>query len=266
MLLGGPAPDVDHAWLSRAGIRWIHVAGAGVERWPPALLRGRLVSCGRGVAATAVAEFVIALILAHEKRLVDVLATTPPDRSAVQTLGELAGRGIGILGFGGVGAAVATRLAAFDCHVSALRRDRARGFPPDVRPARNLLDLAAGSHHLVLAAPLTPQTRGIVDDRLLRALPSGAHLVNVARGGLVDEAAVRRALHDGHLSAATLDVTIPEPLPHGHWMHAHPRVRVTGHVAWSAPDARGKLIDRFLLNLNRYQAGRPLLGLVRHGY
>jgi phosphoglycerate dehydrogenase-like enzyme len=84
------------------------------------------------------------------------------------------------------------------------------------------------------------------------------HLVNVARGELVDQDALRRALDDGRVGLASLDVVDPEPLPAGHWLYAHPRVRVSAHVSWSMPGAFDLLIEPFIENLRLYRDGRPL--------
>jgi phosphoglycerate dehydrogenase-like enzyme len=117
---------------------------------------------------------------------------------------------------------------------------------------------------VVLAAPLTDRTRHLIDAQALAAIPPGAgvHLVNVARGGLVDQEALRPALDDGRVARATLDVTDPEPLPAGHWLYHHPRARISAHVSWSAPGAFELLLDTFVDNLRRFHAGEPLEGRV----
>jgi phosphoglycerate dehydrogenase-like enzyme len=90
----------------------------------------------------------------------------------------------------------------------------------------------------------------------------GVHLVNVARGSLVDQDALHAALDDGRVALASLDAVDPEPLPDGHWMYAHPRVRLSPHVSWSMPGAADVLLDAFLDNLRRWRAGEPLSGVV----
>ena len=90
----------------------------------------------------------------------------------------------------------------------------------------------------------------------------GAHLVNVARGGIVDQEALREALGDGRVARASLDAVEPEPLPEGHWLYTHPRVRLSPHISWSAPEAMPRLFATFRENLRRYRAGEPLEGRV----
>ena len=100
--------------------------------------------------------------------------------------------------------------------------------------------------------------------RVLARIPAGRglHLVNVSRGALIDQEALRPALDDGRIARATLDVTDPEPLPAGHWLAGHPRARISGHVSWAAPGAFELILDTFVENLRRFRDGRPLAGRV----
>jgi phosphoglycerate dehydrogenase-like enzyme len=93
-------------------------------------------------------------------------------------------------------------------------------------------------------------------------MKSGVHLVNIARGTLVDQEALRVALEDGRVARASLDVVDPEPLPEGHWLYSHPRVRLSPHVSWSAPGTIERTIELFVDNLRRWREGRPLHGAV----
>ena len=114
------------------------------------------------------------------------------------------------------------------------------------RSCGSLPDLLAVADHLVLAAPATDATFHAINAESLRLLRPGAHLVNIARGSLVDQDALRGALDDGTVARASLDVTDPEPLPAGHWLYSHPQVFLTPHASWAGPaDVRG--LDRALL-------------------
>jgi phosphoglycerate dehydrogenase-like enzyme len=97
---------------------------------------------------------------------------------------------------------------------------------------------------------------------VLAAAKPGSHLVNVARGSLVDQDALREALDAGRIACASLDTVEPEPLPDGHWMYTHPQVRLSPHIAWNQPGAVEQLFDSFLVNLRRWRAGEPLLHVV----
>jgi phosphoglycerate dehydrogenase-like enzyme len=120
----------------------------------------------------------------------------------------------------------------------------------------------ARSDHLVIAAPLTQETRGIFDAAVFASAKPGLHLINVARGEIIDQAALLAALDSGHVAATTLDVTAPEPLPAGHPFYAHPKVRLTPHSGWTSDENADRLTEKLLGNLDRFLAGKPLLDVV----
>jgi phosphoglycerate dehydrogenase-like enzyme len=243
------------------GLRWVEVSSTGVDWFPPWLFDGPHVTCGRGVNAVPIAEYVLAAVLLHEKRLDELRVRDAADwRQA--TLGGLEGKTLGLVGFGSIGRAVARRAQAFGLRVTALRRGGADTGDPSVVSAWSLHDLLAEADHLVLAVPLTPQTAKLIGREALSHAKPGLHLVNIARGGLVDQEALVEALDDGRLAAATLDVTDPEPLPDGHPLYRHPKVRLTPHVSWNAPGGDERLARKILDNLDRYVTGAPLADLV----
>lgn len=247
------------------GVTWVHTIGTGVDRFPlDAIGDGVVLTCSRGASAVPIAEWALAAMLAHEKQFPESWITEPlpswNDRSA--RLGTLAGRTLGLVGFGGIARAVAVRALAFDMEVRAFRRSDAPFDLDGVVRAGSLVELSATSDHLVIAAPSTPETHHLIGTEVLAALRPGAHLVNVARGALVDQDALRLALDEGRLARATLDTVDPEPLPAGHWLYEHPGVRLSPHISWSAPRSIGVLFDLFLDNVARRFAGEPLLGVV----
>ena len=253
-------PVFDH--LDDLGVRWMHVPATGVDAWPKELLGGRTVTCARGASAIPIAEFVMAEILAFEKRLPDVWLDEPPERWNVADLGELCGKTLGLVGLGGIGTAVARRALAFDMRVRALRRRPAREALAGVELARDLTDLLATADHLVVAAPATPATHRLLDAAAFARVKPGVHVVNIARGTLIDQDALRVALDDGRVAMASLDTVDPEPLPEGHWMYTHPKVRLSAHVSWSTPRGFERMIGMFADNLERYLAGQPLHDVV----
>jgi phosphoglycerate dehydrogenase-like enzyme len=256
-----------------AGPRWVQVASVGVDGFPAWLLRGRTVTCGRGDASVPIAEYVLAALLLHEKRL-DALRPDGPEswnRAEVAVkggspLGGLAGRVLGLAGYGAIGQAVAARARAFGMRVLAWRRGAwpvtGRGIEHDVEPVASLADLIEQADNLVLALPLTPETEGSVNAALLARAKPGLHLVNVARGRLMDQAALLAALESGRVGFATLDVTQPEPLPAGHPFYSHPGIRLTPHVSWSGAGVGRNLAQRVTTNLEHFLGGRPLLDRV----
>jgi len=255
-----PAPI--HERLDEIGVRWMHIPGTGVDNWPRELLAARTVTCARGISAVPIAEYVLAAMLAFEKDIPRIFLEEVPEHWNFAQLGELAGKTVGIIGLGGIGEAVAARALAFDCRVRALRRRPQQGAPAGVELATDLADLLVTADHLVIAAPSTSVTRHLLDEAAFALVKPGVHIVNIARGTLVDQDALRRALDDERVAMATLDTVTPEPLPAGHWLFEHPRVRVTAHISWSSPHAWGRIMASFADNLARYVAGEPLVGVV----
>jgi phosphoglycerate dehydrogenase-like enzyme len=116
--------------------------------------------------------------------------------------------------------------------------------------------------HLVLALPETADTTRLLDARAFALMKPGAHLVNIARGGIVDQDALIAALDAGQIGGASLDVTTPEPLPPGHPLYTHPKVRLTPHISFSAPGPLLRATEKFLTNFERFRNGEPLIDEV----
>ncbi|MEZ4290453.1 MAG: NAD(P)-dependent oxidoreductase [Myxococcota bacterium] len=251
--------------LLAQGVRWVHAYGTGVDGFPFGVLGDVPLTCSRGASATAISEWVMAVLLAAEKRLPEIWLSAPPERWYMAELGSLAGRRLALVGFGGIARAIARRALPFEMSIRALRRTRAPSPIPEVELVTDLEALLDGADHVVLAAPETPATRRMIDDAAFAAMKPGVHLVNVARGPLVDHDALRRALDGGRVGLATLDCVEPEPLPEGHWLYAHPRVRLSPHVSWCAPASRGGLVEPFLENVERFLRGEPLVNRVDPG-
>ena len=251
-------------WPGR--LQWVHLASAGIDFFPPWLLDVPLVTCSRGVAAVPIAEYVLAAILTHEKHWHTLQVDGAKrwrdtfQRVDRQPSGSLRGRALGIAGYGAIGREVARLGEAFGMQVTVLRRG---GAPVEgVHSVASIEELLAASDHLVLALPITPETQYLVNAATLAHARPGLHLVNIARGALVDQQALLHALDEGHLSGATLDVTDPEPLPEGHCLYRHPHVRLTPHVSWAAQDAGEATARKFVANLSRFLAGEPLEDVV----
>ncbi len=250
------------ALLAERGVRWIHTIGTGVDRFPLAVVGDRVLTCSRGASAIPIAEWTLAMLLAFEKRLPESWIAGPPERWNQAELGGLHGRTLGLVGLGGIGAAVATRAQAFGMRVLGLRRSPGPGPIAGVLPATDLAELLAASDHVVIAASATPETQHLIGREALAQVKPGVHLVNVSRGSLVDQDALREALDAGRVERASLDVCDPEPLPEGHWLYSHPRVRLSPHISWSAPGALERLFATFAENLRRWREGLPLEGRV----
>ncbi len=248
--------------LVRHGVRWIHTVGTGVDRFPLEAVGDRTLTCARGATAVPIAEWTLACMLACAKDLPARWLHEPPEAWNHASLGTLAGRTLGLVGLGTIGIEVAKRALAFDMRVVAVRRSPRPSPVPGVEIVESLEALVERADHLVIAAAATKETRHLVDADVLAHARSGLHVVNVARGSLLDQDALRAALEDGRVALASLDVCEPEPLPAGHWLYRHPRVRLSAHVSWAAPGAVEHILETFVANLHRYRAGEPLAGVV----
>lgn len=243
-------------------VRWIHVLAAGIDGFPLEAVGERLLTCSRGASAPAIAEFVLAAMLAFEKRLPEIWLSGPPAEWNVADLGGLQGCTLGLVGIGAIGTQVARRALAFDMRVVAVRRRKSAPALAGIELVDKLSNLLGQADHVVVAAPATAATRGLFGAEEFAAMKPGAHFVNVSRGILVDQLALVHALDEGRLALATLDVVDPEPLPAGHALYAHPKVRLSPHVSWSSPVSVRRTFELFADNLERWQHGQLLAGLV----
>ena len=286
VLLRGRLPaDVFDRILARApNLRWVHSATAGVERalTPASRARGLVITNARGVFSRPIAEYVLLMILAVSRRLPQLLELQHERTWQPLEARELRDVTVGIVGFGSIGRAVATLARAFGCRVIATRRrsDDAGAAPRPtdaadvedvalgtvsldrVLPPDRLPELLGAADFVVLAAPLTSATRGLIGESALAAMKKGAWLINVARGELVDERALLRALRDGTIGGAVLDTFANEPLSPSSPLYDVDNVIITPHTSWSSGRVLDGSIDLFCDNLRRYAAGEPLVNVV----
>lgn len=254
-------------------LRWAHSGTAGVGA-SLAGLRGSgiVLTNSAGVHAEPMADWVIAAVAYFARGLDHMVAAQRAGRWAKsdfadlqQPVRELGGLRVGILGLGGIGAAVARRAVALGMSVAGVRRRPERGGPDGVRWVGGLTDLhrlASESDCLVVAAPHTDQTGGVVTRAVLECLPPGAVVVNVSRGSLLDETALLELLDEGRLRGAALDVFTTEPLPTGHPFWTHLRVLVSPHVSAVTTRFWERELALIADNLRRYLQGKPLRNVV----
>ena len=247
--------------LRHAGtLRWLQSGAAGHDAPVfPLLARGGAVICNSDAAAPAVADYVLAGVMAAFHRVQE-----RRDRQRAREWRRLEFREMAdtrwlVVGMGHIGKAVARRARGFDAHVTGVRRNPAGDEPADatIGPA-GLARALPEADVVVLTAPLTDETRGMVDAAFLGAMKAGSVLVNIARGGLVDERALLAALDRGRPAHAVLDVFEEEPLPAWSRFWSHPRVAVSAHCAGASPDTVRRNDELFLDNLERFLAGGPL--------
>ena len=204
-----------------------------------AAARGVMVTNTPGANAQAVAEHTLALILALVKDVKPLGSAIAAGfwRDPARGARDVAGLRLGLVGCGAIGREVARLARAFGMTVASTDPALPQGGLPGIARAASLAALAAGSDVLSVHCPLTAATRGLVGAAVLAAMPRGGFVVNAARGGIVDEAALLAALESGQVAGAALDVFATEPPPADHPLRDHPRVLATPHVAGSTPGA-----------------------------
>jgi len=238
-------------------LKLIQLMSAGAENVVPFVPSGVTLCNARGVHDPAVAEWIVAVILAQVRQLPRFMAaqqagTWDPVRSE-----PLAGQTVLIVGYGSIGEAVERMLAPFDVTTERIAR-RPR---PGVMSMDDLPQALPRADIVILLVPVTPATAGLVDAKFLARMHDGALLVNAARGSIVDTAALLAELVSGRLRAA-LDVTDPEPLPDGHPLWSAPGLLLTPHVAGAMTTAGPRVMALVKDQLTRYAAAEPLLNVV----
>jgi phosphoglycerate dehydrogenase-like enzyme len=285
MLRGWLSSDAFDRLLARAPhLAWVHSATSGVERalTPASRERGLVVTNARGVFSRPIAEYVLMMILAVSRRLPQLLELQRERTWQPLEGAELRDVTVGIVGLGSIGRAVGALATAFGCRVVAIRRrpasegeeardgdaqdgeDRSFGevMLDRVGGPETLPELLGESDFIVLAAPLTAETEEMINAETLAMVKPGAWLINVARGRLIDERALLRALRDGPLGGAVLDTFRDEPLPPMSSFYDLPNVIVTPHTAWSSGRVLDRSVELFCDNLRRFAKGEPLLNVV----
>jgi phosphoglycerate dehydrogenase-like enzyme len=240
-------------------LRWLHVCSSGLDlpQYAPALARGVRVTSSTGVTAVPIAQTAVAAILAQSRGFDHWLAAQAQrvwaPLGGAQRPRELRDLRVVVVGAGAIGSEIGRLLKAFGLHVTAVRRG-ASATPPFDRTIDflRLDEVLPTCDWLVLAAPLTEQTRGLIDARRLALLPPHARLANVARGELVDEAALCDALAAGRLRGAYLDTFVDEPLPPASPLWGLPGVWISPHNSAASQGHEERGVDSFIENFQRW--------------
>jgi len=256
---------LDHA----TRLRFIQSIGAGTDQFPREELatRGIRLASARGVNARAVAEHAMALMLALNRRLPEACDNQSRCvwRGMIGDLSrredELGGKTLLVVGLGDIGGRLAQLAKAFDMHVVGLRRHPAlgRGVADAVLPMDALNAVLPDADFVALACPLTAETENLIDAEALNRMKPGAHLVNVARGRVVDEAALIEALQTRRIAGAAIDVTAQEPLMPSSPLWAMEHVLITPHTAGETRRYEDNVIEILLDNLGRLWRGEQQL-------
>ena len=281
VVVGGNLPADLLAAAKR--LRWVSFWSAGLDNklTPEILARDLRITNASGVHGPNIAEHVLTFMLMFTRRMPHYLRAqiagewqrSPSPNFHAVTAGELTGQTLGIVGLGHIGEELARRAKAFDMRVIATKRDPAARHAGAAQldallaPER-LPELLAESDHVCIALPYTPQTHHLFDAAMLSRMKPTAILYNIARGKIVDEAALIAALQAGRLAGAGLDVFETEPLPADSPLWKMENVIITPHVAGITPYYFPRAAALFAANLNRYLAGQPLANLYdpQRGY
>jgi phosphoglycerate dehydrogenase-like enzyme len=221
------------------------------------------------VHAIPLAEFAAMSMLMHSRGALHVLGEQRRKHWERYAGTDLADRTAIVVGLGAVGTEVASRARAFGMRVIGVKRDPASASPDlpvdDLVGPDALVGLLPEADFLILIAPHTDETEGMIGEAELAVLPTGAALINIGRGALVDEKALVAALESGHLGGAYLDVFAEEPLPEDSPLWSMPNVLVSPHSASTSDRENARIVDRFCENLRRYLEGEPLLNVLGAG-
>ncbi|HET9028364.1 MAG TPA: D-2-hydroxyacid dehydrogenase [Trueperaceae bacterium] len=247
--------------------RWLQATSAGIGQLVKREQLDRMnavFTTASGVHARPLAEFVMMILLEQTKRA--ALARQQQQERLWKRFatGELAGKTLAIVGYGNIGQEVARLARPFGMRVTGSKR-RTEGFDAGelgldaLYSSQQLHEMLAEADFVCLITPHTPDTEGLMNDAALAATKRGATLINIARGVVVDEPALVRALDSGQLGHAALDVAAREPLPADSPLWAHPNITIYPHSASTGEHENERIVDLFCENLRRYLANEPLL-------
>lgn len=266
-------------------LRWLQSPAAGIDSLRENSIlapeSGVIVTTGSGIHVTNISEYVFGSMIMFNRawpQLVDMQRQHVWPRNIEQYFPEtyqlpfrereLHGQTLAIIGMGSIGRRIAQVARAFGMRVLATRHSARDGEQdPDVDqlfPQSRMLEVLQQSDYVVIAVPLTQDTEKLIGERELRAMQAHAYLVNIARGKVIDEEVLLRALQEGWIAGAGLDVTATEPLPAESPLYDLPNVILTPHISGATEHYESRLADLFAENLRRYRAGQPLRNVYEH--
>lgn len=252
-------------------LKWLQSFAAGVDRMPFPELAARniVVTNSSGVHASNIAEHILAMMLAFARQLPWLLRHPPagdwfemPVRNKVFELGQ---QELLVVGMGDIGLGLAERARGLGMNVNGVRRRVDLPAPEifsQVYPVSDLASALPTADHVAICLPLTPGTRGLFDAAMLTRMRPTAYIYNIGRGPIIDQDALIKALDEGTIAGAGLDVTTPEPLPAESPLWAMENVMVTAHTSGSTPHYWERILAILETNIARFQAGEPLHNVV----
>jgi phosphoglycerate dehydrogenase-like enzyme len=260
---------VREVFLMAPKVRWVHSRSAGLDHvlFPELVESPVPLTNGSGVFSPSLGEFALAAILYFAKDFRRMIRNQIAGRWEQFDITEITGQTVGIVGYGDIGRAVATRVRAMGMRVLAVKRHA-----PPASNADSLVDqiyspdqraeMISRCDYIVVAAPLTPETRGMISQAEFAAMKPSAVVINVGRGPVIDEDAMLKALTEGRIKGAGLDVFTHEPLPDGHPFYRMETVLLSPHCADHTADWLDQAMRFFLENFERFRKGEPLRNIV----
>jgi phosphoglycerate dehydrogenase-like enzyme len=250
-------------------VRWVHSRSAGLDSllFPELVESPVPLTNGRGVFSASLGEFALAAILYFAKDLRRMIRNQMAGRWEQFDVYEISGQTVGIVGYGDIGRAVATRVRPMGMRVLALKRHGSPVYNVDplvdrVYYPEQLREMMALCDYVVVATPLTPETRGLIAEAEFAAMKPKSVIINLGRGPCIDEPSMIKALSEGRIQGAGLDVFTEEPLPDGHPFYKMENVLLSPHCADHTMDWLDQAMRFFLDNFERYRKGEPLRNIV----
>lgn len=259
-------PLMREVFLRAPRLRWVHSRSAGLDGviFPELAHSPVPLTNGRGVFSQSLGEFVIGAALYFAKDFRRMVRNQEAGVWEQFDIEEIAGQTMAIVGYGDIGRACASRAKAMGMRVIATRRHPHRTDPlvDEMYPPAALKEMLGRADYVVVAAPLTPETRVMIGEAELAAMKPSGVIMNVGRGPVIDEPALVRALQEKRIRGAVLDVFDHEPLPAGHAFYALKNLLLSPHCADHTADWLAQAMQFFLDNFERFRKGEPLMNVV----
>jgi phosphoglycerate dehydrogenase-like enzyme len=250
-------------------IRWVHSRSAGLDSllFPELVESPVPLTNGTGVFSQSLGEFALGAILYFAKDFRRMIRNQMAGRWEQFDITEISGQTVGIVGYGDIGRAVATRVRAMGMRVLAVKRHGPPLYNVDplvdqIYAPEHRIEMISRCDYIVASAPLTPETRGMIGEAEFAAMKPSAVTINVGRGPVIDEDAMLKALTEGRIKGAGLDVFTHEPLPEGHPFYRLENVLLSPHCADHTADWLEQAMRFFLGNFERFRKGEPLRNVV----